>query len=118
MSRRTWVYTEGGRPLPEPVEVSEDWKNVTPRTGDGLKFEFDNMRAPDGTDISSYTKHKDYLRATGYALESDYKESHHKLAEQRAAKLQGKTQQDRKARREAIGRAFYELEKKARSSKR
>lgn len=112
MSRKRWVYTQGGEPLPQPIEVSDDWKNITPRTGDGLKFVFDNLRATDGADISSYSKHQRYMQERGLALQSDFRETGEKARKQREASFT--PEYDKRERREVVGRALYEARRKRR----
>lgn len=104
-----WIYTRDGEPLPEPIEVGADFRNRQVSTGDLGKFQYDNMRATDGSDISSRTKLKNYLKATGTTLASDYKGEWARAAADRERASRGDF--DREARREAVGRAMYQTQK-------
>jgi len=105
---KRWVYTEGGRPLPEPIEVSDDYSDAPRSTGDLGKFEYDNARAPDGTDISSRTKLNRYLKESGLALAGDFKGQWESQQKQREAASRGeKSEADKRRHREAIGREAY-----------
>ena len=110
MSRKLWVYTEGGRPLPEPIEVDRDWRNAAVSTGDLGKFQYDNLRAIDGTDISSRTKHRNYMKANGVTMASDFQGTWQDAANERQ-QIQSGTH-DKAARHEAVGRALYERSKR------
>jgi hypothetical protein len=98
----------------EAFEVGEDYSDTPRSTGDLGKFEYDNARATDGTDISSRTKLKRYLKATGTTLADDFKGEWQRAAEQREAKAAGTHNPDRRERREAVERAVYQLEKRGR----
>lgn len=111
-ARRRWVYTQGGQSLPEPIEVSDEWSDVPKRTGDGLKFEFDNMRATDGADISSYTKHKRYMKERGLALLGDFKETGEKA--RRGRERCFSPQHQSRERRETMGRALHQMRQRRR----
>ena len=106
--RRKWVYTIGGVPLPEPIEVSSDWSSAPLRAQTATEeLTYGGMRATDGTPINSRKKHRDYCRQVGGTVISDYKEFWAKKAAERESMQPGGTH-DRKARREAIARAVHE----------
>ena len=107
--RQRFVYTEGGKPLPEPIEVSEDWKNAAQSTGDLGKFEYNNLRSTDGVDISSRTKRREYMKAAGVTDASDFKEFWAKKKQQREDYFSGK-HHDAEKHREAVARVAYQLE--------
>lgn len=109
MSRRRFLYTQGGHPLPEPIEVTAEWTDAPSSTGDMDKFQYDNMRATDGTDISSRTKRRAYMKANGLTDPSDFKETWAKAAAEREAYRRG--EQVTPSMREAVGRAAYQLSK-------
>ncbi len=44
---------------------------------------YDGVRAPDGTDISSRTKHRRYMRENGLCTFDDYKETFERRAKER-----------------------------------
>ena len=105
MSRRRYVYRETSPGKVECFEVGQDWTDKPQSTGDLGKFEYDNARATDGTDISSRTKLKAYLKEKGLTLASDYNQEWEAAAKQREAYRKGELRT--KATREAIGRALY-----------
>jgi hypothetical protein len=86
MSRKRWAYTLGGQPLPEPVEVSEDF------AGEGADRQptftdryMEGARSPiDGSDIGSRARRKEHMRAHGLVDADDYKGEWARKAEQRA----------------------------------
>jgi hypothetical protein len=110
LSRRTYIY----RPHPETgemtaIEVSRDAPDADAQlgirrsTGDGGKFQYDNLRSTDGVDISSRTKHREYLKATGLAMASDFKESGDQYRKAREAGFSNET----KAYKEDLKRDIY-----------
>ena len=109
--RSRTVYPADGSP---PFEVGEEWEPTLPGIAltptEGLTYS--NLRATDGTDISSRTKHRNYMKANGLALVSDYTESWKKAEKLREEKKSGRA--DSKQRREIIGRALYEQRRKGR----
>jgi hypothetical protein len=110
VSRRRWVYTDGGRPLDVPVEVTQDWSD--PGHGVCLKSEeevYGHATATDGTDLSTRRRHSEYLKRNGLAMHTDYTNTWAQAEKQRERAATGDF--DRRARREAIGRAAYEVEK-------
>ena len=72
--------------------------------GDGY---MDGVQAPDGSDIGSRRKRRDWMRTTGSADLSDFKESGAKAAARREDYLT--TGGDHKERREQVGRALYNV---------
>jgi hypothetical protein len=96
MSRKTYIY----RPHPETgemtaIEVSRDAPDadvqlgIQRKTGDGGKFEYDNLRAPDGTDISSREKRRDWMKAADMVDPRDFRESLPKAKQERENFLRG-----------------------------
>lgn len=107
MSRTRYAYTMGGVPLPEPVEVSEDYHGGDGRSGDLFMVDrfMEGDRAPDGTDIGSRAKRRDYMKAHGVADASDYTETNQRNAQRRADYYQGKHTNAQMG--EAIARALH-----------
>lgn len=71
MTRRRW------RQMPDGtlVEVDLNAPRQVGSSGDAVLWgdrSYDGLRAPDGTDISSRTKHREYMRATGMTTVDDY----------------------------------------------
>lgn len=60
---------------------------------------YDGLRATDGTDISSRTKHREYMKSKGLALTSDFKEQWGRAQSERDA-LRNGTFQDKELRAE------------------
>lgn len=112
MTKKRWVYTEGGRPLPQPVEVTQDWSN--PGSGASLKSEaevYGNLTpATDGTDISTRTRHQQYMKRNNLTVAEDFTQHWEKAAKEREKVFNG--QVDRAERRETIGRALHEARRK------
>lgn len=83
-----WGYTPG------TPEAEEAWEaKVKMMSGQGRRLNYmvqgdthyDGLMAPDGADISSRTKHKEYLARTGYVMYDDNKEGFAKAQAQRDA---------------------------------
>lgn len=82
MTRRRWIQD---RQTGELIEVTPDYQAEL-RVDSGALWgdrSYDGLKAPDGTDISSRTKHRDYMRATGLATADDFKQTWAKAQEQR-----------------------------------
>lgn len=80
MTRRRYVQING-----ELVEIKDDY---TPslRTDSGALWgdrSYDGMRATDGTDISTRSKHREYMKANRLTTMDDYKDSWSQAREQR-----------------------------------
>lgn len=58
---------------------------------------YDGLRAPDGTDISSRTKHREYMARTGLTTADDYTQSWKRAEDERTA-LRTATFQDKELR--------------------
>lgn len=63
--------------------------------GDGLANplagdrHYDGLQATDGTDISTRTKHREYMKRNGLTMESDFTQTWAKAAEERQQRRQG-----------------------------
>ena len=74
MTRRRWIQD---RNTGELIEVTADHQSEM-RTDSGALWgdrSYDGMKAPDGTDISTRTKHRDYMKATGLTTIDDFKDT-------------------------------------------
>lgn len=74
MSRRRWIQD---RKTGELIEVTADHQSEL-RTDSGALWgdrSYDGMKATDGTDISSRTKHREYMKANGLTTVDDYKDT-------------------------------------------
>jgi hypothetical protein len=111
MTRRRWVYTSGGNPLPEPIEVGDEYvppdSERVPVTTDRY---MEGIRATDGTDISSRQKRNEWMKRNNLVDVGDCQGVWAKAAKEREALAQGR--HDSSARREAVGRAVYELSRR------
>lgn len=108
--RKTWLYTQGGVPIPGgPVELTGEEEEAPARLQIDAGNLYEGQRALDGTDIGSKAKFRDYLRRNNYALADDFKETWAKAAKQREELRAGKRRNP--ALREAIGRLAYALER-------
>jgi len=65
-----------------------------------------NLRASDGTDISSRAKHRAYMKERGLTTMDDYKQTWQRDAERRAASLRG----DDPTRKQDVANAITQLE--------
>jgi len=109
VARRRFIYD---KQLGQLVEVSRDYvpstdaQHVNPLARDDRSYA--GLRATDGTDISSRSKHREYMRRNELTTIDDYRESWAKAQSQREQyRATGKggavTRQD-------VARAIYELE--------
>jgi hypothetical protein len=61
----------------EMVEITDDYQPEM-RTDSGALWgdrHYDGVKAPDGTDISTRTKHREYMKRTGLTTADDFKET-------------------------------------------
>lgn len=61
----------------ELIEITDDYQ-APMRTDSGALWgdrSYDGLKAPDGTDISSRTKHREYMKATGLTTADDFKDT-------------------------------------------
>lgn len=72
---------------------------------------YENTKAPDGTDIGSRRKHRQYMKDRGLTTADDFKSEWHRAEQQReAVRREGRMPPDPK-RREALERAMYRIAK-------
>jgi hypothetical protein len=121
MARRTYVYFEGKLyekgvdELPESYYTKHGRGGFNHHKADGLLWNdrhYDGLRALDGTDISSRSKHREYMRRHGLTTVDDFTNHFERAAKERADYYT--TGGDHRARRKAVERAIYELEKRRR----
>jgi hypothetical protein len=106
--RGRYVYTQGGKPLPEPVQVEPDWSDPAIATGHKSEAEiYGNLRATDGTPIDSRTKRREYMRANNVTDASDFSNDYWSKAE-KERKRAASGEADREARRETVARSFFQ----------
>lgn len=106
--RRRWVYIDG-----EAVEVTPDFTPAprNPHTSDGVLWNdrsYDGLRATDGTDISSRSKHREYMKVNNLTTLDDFNVD---------AMMKKKAEYVTKGgtvKRQDIERAIYQLQQKRR----
>lgn len=104
--RRKFIYD---RKSDKMVEVSLDYQPEARQDGSLWNDRhYDGLRATDGTDISSRTKHREYMKRNGLTTADDFKETWSKASQQREAYYQGKG--GGAISRDDIGRAIHQLE--------
>jgi len=82
MTRRRFIQRR--EPPYDLIEVTDDYS--APARADSALWgdrSYEGMRAPDGTDISSRTKHREYMKANGLTTMDDFKDSWAKAKESR-----------------------------------
>jgi hypothetical protein len=107
MARRRFIQDPDTGDL---IEVSSDYV-PTPRDSQSVLWNdrhYDGMRAPDGADISSRSKHREYMRRTGLTTMDDFKDTW-KRAEAKRAEYYKK---GGSVSREDVARAIARLERK------
>ena len=75
MARRRYVQSK--EPPYELIEITDDYQSPM-RADSGALWgdrSYDGLQAPDGTDISSRSKHRDYMKATGMTTADDFKDT-------------------------------------------
>lgn len=85
MTRRRWIQING-----ELVEVTKDYQPDL-RADSGALWgdrSYDGLRATDGTDISTRSKHREYMKANNLTTVDDFQNSWAKAQEQRAKYVQ------------------------------
>ena len=83
MARRKFIQMR--EPPYDFIEVSSDFE-PEPRRADGLLYNdrhYDGLRATDGTDISSRTKHREYMKRNGLTTVDDFKNTWSEARNQR-----------------------------------
>jgi hypothetical protein len=103
MTRRKWVQIEG-----QLVEVDPNTYQPAGRVADSALWgdrHYEGAQAPDGSDISSRTKHREYMARTGLTTVDDFSGQ---WAQQAKAREDFYTSGgDHRARREDLARAIY-----------
>jgi hypothetical protein len=110
MTRRRFVWSKEDDCL---VEVSPDYEQATREARNNFTSDaiYDGLRATDGSDISTRTKHRMYMRDHGLTTMDDFKGEWAKAGQKRADFFTGKRGT---VTREDIGRAIHQLESQSR----
>lgn len=105
MTRRRWIQD---RHTGELIEVTPDY-DAPKRNDSGALWgdrSYDGLRATDGTDISSRTKHREYMKRNNLTTMDDFQNTWAKAQESRERLFtQGGT-----FRREDVARAIEQLQ--------
>lgn len=109
MAKKRWVYTRGGIPLPEPIEITDDYVEVDPKARPPMFTDryLEGTVATDGTDIGSRRKRDEYLKRNGLAHADDFRKTWEKATRKRAEEFQGNYDHSEAA--EQVARTAYEL---------
>lgn len=109
MTRRRYVWDNEAQQL---VEVSPDFV-PTPRIElmPEESFVYGGQRATDGTPIDTRKRHRDYMKARGLAMASDFTETWAKARAERDAHYSGAKSSER---REAVERSIHHLQQRSR----
>jgi hypothetical protein len=98
------VYTSGGQPLPEPIQVGEEWTGAEKRALTPTEeLTYGNLKATDGAPINTRKRHREYLKQNGLAMAHDYSPEYQQREASRVER------QGDKERREMVERNAYKL---------
>jgi len=106
MARRRWIQQPDGSLLevtPDYEPRGREARYTNPLAGDR---HYDGLRATDGADISTRSKHRTYMRDHNLTTVDDFQASWDKLKAQREEHYTSGG--DHAARREAVERALHE----------
>lgn len=101
MTRRRWVQIDGRLVEVDPYTYEPTLRSANAMWGDR---HYDGQRTQDGADISTRTKHREYMRSRGLAHADDYRETWARAAERRDDFY---TRGTDASRREDVARAIY-----------
>lgn len=104
MPKRRWIQDPKTLKLIEVLPGEDFILSLHPDSGAlwGDR-QYVGLRATDGTDISSRTKHREYMRSNGLTTVDDFTEEWKRSTSQREAYFRGED----KERRSDVERAFY-----------
>lgn len=85
MTRRRYIQIEG-----KLVEITDDYQAPSRSKGHNIMGDghYDGLRAPDGTDISTRSKHQAYMKRTGLTTADDFKSDWSRANESREKYMQ------------------------------
>lgn len=113
MSRKRWVYTQGGAPLAEPIEVSDDWINSAGPSKRSEAEVYGDLVTAEGMDVSSRRKYREHCQRAGVTHYSDFKQVNERAAQRRQQFASGELTRSDCA--DAVGRAMYQAGQRNRS---
>jgi hypothetical protein len=105
VTRKTWHYD------PETGEMVEgpSPRRIDGHSGDGWLFSdrhYDGMRAPDGADISSRKKHRDYMKRNNLTTVDDFSNTWKQKQAEREAFFTGSDRRESEQRKRDIADAI------------
>jgi hypothetical protein len=110
MSRRRYRWDDEAQAL---VEIDADYTGAERRAQTSTEeLTYGGMRATDGTPINTKRRHREYLKAVGGAMASDFTETRARAEKVRHDYLT--TGGDHRERKEQLGRALYEKNRRRR----
>ena len=111
MARTLYLYRPGHPKASQSGFINADdlqgWVERPPELPVFGDSHYDGMQATDGTPIDTRRKHREYMRANGLTTADDYIETW-----KRAEADRQRTGEPSRERRESLGRAIYEAERK------
>lgn len=105
MTRKTWHYDEE---LGKMVE-GPGTPRIDGHSGDGWRFSdrhYDGLVAPDGTNISSRKRHREYMRAHNLTTMDDFRETWKQSVKEREAFFTGRDRRESEQRKRDIAEAI------------
>jgi hypothetical protein len=93
-------------PMERMLVLPDGWNHALTNALAGDRH-YDGMVAPDGTDISSRTKHREYMKRNGLTTADDYKETWRKEGQLRELSRMGQLTERDKNLRQTIERELY-----------
>jgi hypothetical protein len=113
MTRRRFIWSKD---LDTLVEVTPDYEQAPREARDNFTSDaiYDGLRATDGADISTRSKHREYMKRNGLTTIDDFTDVWRKAEKARADYFTGKRGTVTK---DDIGRAIHQLETSERKRK-
>lgn len=108
MARRRWIYVNGVAYEDGVDLVPENPLEMRPHNRVIGDLHYDGLRATDGTDISTRTKHREYMKRNNLTTMDDFTNTFSE-AQKRKAEY---TTKGGTVKRQDIERAIYELQKR------
>lgn len=103
MTRRRYRFNEETQAL-EEIDLETP---LAPRVELQTGNHYDGLRATDGTPIDTARRHREYMKANGLAVTSDFTNTRVEAPKRRAA-------EQKRERRETLGRVTHQLENRSR----
>jgi len=107
MTRKSWVYRNGDNGVEVYEKGTEPPMDVPTRVPVLGDLHYLDTRGPNGEDLTTRTKHREYMKRTGLTTMDDYKGEWRAAAEKRSALLSNTDAPTKRERREAVERAMH-----------